>query len=117
MKTNTILRAYLAVLDRDYMSRSYMRKSYAFEKALIARIEAGDQARKEVVELRSRLDTLTRVAMRLAGALQVVEWDDVGKCPWCGGRTEHGHEPDCQRQIALGLVDQQPGDNAIFQAG
>ena len=39
----------------------------------------------------------------LKAALEQVEWDDAGWCPWCGGYedSEQGHYPDCPRQLAL----------------
>lgn len=56
---------------------------------------------------------------RLRAALEAVEYTetpDVDTCPWCGGARivywdsikardiiERYHEPDCQRQTALGL--------------
>ena len=48
---------------------------------------------------------------RLRAALEAVEWVRYGAsgyiCPWCKtitGFYNETHKPDCQRQIALGLV-------------
>lgn len=40
---------------------------------------------------------------RLRAALEAVEWDVEGCCPWCIAWFREGHAPDCQRQAALGL--------------
>ena len=50
---------------------------------------------------------------RLRAALEAVEWalDGLGdyRCPWCGAwrSDDHGHRPDCQRQLALGITEKE----------
>lgn len=129
MNIETAIRAYLKitapVATPDDLRADVMRKEYAFERyilehaaELLALLEAGDRARAEVAELRAALDTLTRVAMRQAGALQDVEYiqygdSDEAYCPWChfpqlGPDNPQPHSAICPRQIALGLQEPQP---------
>ena len=43
---------------------------------------------------------------RLREALETVEW--LGFiCPWCRRLERKGHAPDCQRQAALGLTEEE----------
>ena len=100
---------------------------------LVARLTT--HMRSENVKLRSenrhlcgQRDAAVAIAIRtqqaryaLRAALEAVEWindDQASYCPWCWGRNMYqneevhkrfpmGHAPDCQRQAAIGLAEEE----------
>ena len=64
-------------------------------------------------------DKLRRERDALLSALKAVEWvyvkdesiyadpgDQAAECPWCGGQRDYGdHAPDCQRRVAIEMVE------------
>jgi hypothetical protein len=66
--------------------------------------------------LRADIPALLAEVAKLRGALGAVEWetDENGNeavefdfCPWCRSRRHMGHAENCQRQVALGLAQEE----------
>lgn len=62
-----------------------------------------------VILLQKRIAELEAENSALRAALEAVEYDVHGICLWCAGEYYSDHNPDCQRQAALGLTPK-PGE-------
>jgi len=67
----------------------------------------------EAEGLRQELATLLAERDALRAAVEAVEYVPIATrvgidlCPWCGWNRDYGHAPDCQRQAALGLEEEE----------
>lgn len=92
----------------------------AIEQFEASRKRAVDSQAEIVKLMEANLEDMKLVdarAKRYRAALEAVEWDWDGMCPWCQNERENGHKLTCQRQTALGTEPPDCERQAAMEGG